>query len=118
MSLWSKFYAFLQSGTGTPGGFYSNSTLHIQGGAWITLLTLELTKFSKTAQMIALAVLIALAAWKEFYFDMRDEVPKQNYGSIRGPGALNDFVAYMIGILLGEASYGLVSLVDVLEKLK
>lgn len=111
MSIFSKFYAFLQSGTGTPGGFYSNSTLHIQGGAWVTLMVREATRhLSPGLRLAAIGALVALAAWKEFYFDMRDEVPKQSYGSLRGPGALNDFVAYLIGILAGEASYALVSL--------
>ena len=54
----------------------------VLGGGWAPIL-------------IVLALGVLVAAWKEFWYDMRQELPKQTWGD-----SLMDFGFYMLGASL------------------
>jgi hypothetical protein len=50
------------------------------------------------ARVAAALAAVALAAAKEFWFDATYEVPPQQFGTLTGGGAIQDFAGYLIGI--------------------
>ena len=103
MSLLKKLYSILQGGMGPRDGFYANSAVHMWSAAFLMSLCLAHTKPGHWWSPLAVGTVIT--ALKEFWFDMRYEVPPQSYGSVKGPGALNDWVAYMLGFVLGVIAW-------------
>lgn len=99
--LLSKLYSVLQFGAGAPGSFVNIVSQHVEGGGLITLA--QLYWFGHPQFVIP--SLVALAAFKEFWFDMRYEQPPQPFGTVTSRGALNDFVGYLLGIAVGTACW-------------
>jgi hypothetical protein len=93
-----KLYSILQQGEGN--GFYHNSAVHMWSAAFISLAAYRWLPW-----WVVVGGWFLWAGVKEFYFDMRYELPPQEYGTLRGPGALNDFVAYILGLALGTVLY-------------
>ncbi len=95
MSGGSRVLKFLRSFQGSP--LFANLAIHAWLAAWlVTAFGVAFPHY----RIVVLAVGIALAAAKEFWFDHRYEIPPQPYKN-----AAQDFAGYVLGGVLGMLTW-------------